>query len=461
MDTYPEELPMQQSRQLPSGSYDYVIITNNALKNSSTTPNFHTLIQHKQSRGISATITTTEFIYANYNADRPDGGTDTQTQIRNFIIDAYNTWGIDYVLLGGDGDGGDVGGESGNTIIPHRGFYGEVMTTSGLETDNDIPADMYYACLDGTFDNDADGIYGETNDGPGGGEVDLYAEVYVGRAPVDSEQELANFVNKTIDYETSIYDKDALMVGEYLWSDPDTWGGDYKDEIKDGASTHGYTTVGFPASWSVDTLYERDTDWNKDDLMQRINNGLHVINHLGHANLQEVMKMSYWHVDDLTNSMYFLGYSQGCYAGSFDNRHSDGNIMNFDCVVEHFVVDNNASIGNPVGAFAFIANSRYGWGVKGSTNGASQRFDRQFWDAIFGEGINNLGKANQDSKEDNAGNMNSDAIRWCYYELNLFGCPETPFGVVGPIGISVDGLEFYYTKDEEPDLDIPDGTSPW
>jgi subtilisin-like proprotein convertase family protein len=211
----------------------------------------------------------------------------------------------------------------------------------------------------------------------------------------------------------------------------------------------------------VDTLYERDTDWNKDDLMQRINNGLHVINHLGHANLQEVMKMSYWHVDDLTNSMYFLGYSQGCYAGSFDNRHSDGNIMNFDCVVEHFVVDNNASIGNPVGAFAFIANSRYGWGVKGSTNGASQRFDRQFWDAIFGEGINNLGKANQDSKEDNAGNINSDAIRWCYYELNLFGCPETPFGVVGPIGISVDGLEFYYTKDEEPDLDIPDGTSPW
>jgi hypothetical protein len=46
---------------------------------------------------------------------------------------------------------------------------------------------------------------------------------------------------------------------------------------------------------------------------------------------------------------------------------------------------------------------RYGWGHRYTTNGHSQRFDRQFWDAVFGEGIIRIGMANADSKDDNAG----------------------------------------------------------
>ena len=55
------------------------------------------------------------------------------------------------------------------------------------------------------------------------------------------------------------------------------------------------------------------------------------------------------------------------------------------------------------GAFAFIGNSRYCRGSTSNTNGASQRFDRQFWDAVFGEWITRIGMANADSKEDNVG----------------------------------------------------------
>ena len=51
--------------------------------------------------------------------------------------------------------------------------------------------------------------------------------------------------------------------------------------------------------------------------------------------------------------------------------------------------------------------------------------DREFFDAIIGESISNLGWANQDSKEDNIGRINQDAIRWCIYEMNLMGDPET------------------------------------
>ena len=53
-------------------------------------------------------------------------------------------------------------------------------------------------------------------------------------------------------------------------------------------------------------------------------------------------------------------------------------------------------------------NARYGWGVKGGTDGASQRFHRQFWDAVFGEYIAEIGKANHDSKEDNLNLINRD-----------------------------------------------------
>jgi hypothetical protein len=53
-----------------------------------------------------------------------------------------------------------------------------------------IPSDFYYQCLDGGFNSDQDQDWGEHTDGkdlPGGGPgVDLMAEVYVGRAPVEN-----------------------------------------------------------------------------------------------------------------------------------------------------------------------------------------------------------------------------------------------------------------------------------
>jgi hypothetical protein len=417
---------------LATGDYEYVIITSAALNATSGPNNFQALRDDKISRNITATIVTTEWIYANYSGARPDGGADNQTKIRNFIIDAYNNWGTRYVLLGGDGDGANAGGESGDNIIPHRGFA--VYDPSWA--DNDIPADMYYACLDGSFDYDADGIYGEPTDGPNGGEVDLFAEVYVGRAPVDSQTEVQNFVRKTLAYQnTPLTDANlgtVWMVGEQL--DSNTWGGDYKDDVKTGSSAYSYTTVGFENSayasgFNVSTLYDRDYsghNWPTSDIVGIINNNVHLINHEGHANVWTVMKMLNSDADGLTNSgLYFIGYSQGCYAGSFDDRTiTPGTYANYDCISEHLVTGAH-------GAAAFIANSRYGWYSSGSTYGYSQHFDREFWDAVLGEYKYNIGVANQDSKEDNAGRISNWADRWCYYEINLFGDPELTIKLQG------------------------------
>ena len=179
-------------------SYPHVIITSQALANAAAPWNFQALRDHRAARGMPSTIVTTEYIYANFSGTKPNGQSDNQTRIRNFVTWAHDNWGTRYVLLGGN-----------SGIIPVR--Y--------LQADGEnIPADMYYGNLNGTFDNDADGVYGEPADGPNGGEVDLYAEVYIGRACVENAAEVANFVRKTVEYETSTaaYLHSARMVWEYL-----------------------------------------------------------------------------------------------------------------------------------------------------------------------------------------------------------------------------------------------------
>ena len=386
-----------------SPSYDHVIITNSTFATA-----FQELADWKTRKGVRSHVVTVEYINSTYP------GRDLQEKIRNYIKYSYLNDGIEYVLLGGDGDGSPVGGETGPAVVPARGFYAAVEGYA----DYNIPADLYYATLDGTWDDDNDGVWGEP------GEDDLYAEVFVGRAAVDSLEEVNNFINKTIAYESTPADdqylKNATMVGEYLeWA---VWGGDYKDEIKNGSCNWSYCTVGFPPEYNVSTLYDRDYpghNWPKSVLIAIMNNGTQLIfNHLGHAYVGYVMKMYNADVDALVNDKYFFAYSQGCYDGSFDNRGAGGGYYTYDCIAEHFTL-------TPHGAFAFIGNSRYGWGDCYTTNGPSQHYDRQFYDAIFNESIGNIGKANQDSKEDNVWQISGTAMRWCYYEINLFGDPET------------------------------------
>ena len=421
----------------PSESYDYVIITSNALKNSSISPNFQDLIDLKNQKGIIATIVTIEEIENDpdyrWNGTYGDGSQffdDTAAHIRNFIKDAFINWEIEYVLLAGDGDGDDVGGESGPKIIPARGLY--AFTYEG-GTGDQIPADLYYAALDGNWNDDEDDKWGEYPI-----EADFLAEVYVGRAPVDSEQEVSNFVRKTIAYEKSpdSYLKDAYMVGEWLgFGGPVQYATESKEEVRLGSSANGYTTAGFPDSFDVGTLYDSDGyNWPKSEVISIINRGTHLINHLGHSYTLWNMKLCnapVWQegpycgtsgctdVDNLVNTKYCFIYCQGCYPGAFDNWEwvSGGMYTMSDSIGEHFVTSEH-------GAFAVIMNSRYGFPLPGSTNGSSQRYDREFWDAIFGEGITNLGKANQDSKEDNIGLIFTDYYRYCYYQLNLLGDPE-------------------------------------
>ena len=362
--------------------YDYVVITNESLKSS-----FQPLVDWKNTKGVNSIIVTIQQILGNYS------GYDIQEKIRNFIIDAYTNWGIKYVLLGGDDE-----------IIPHRGL--------SAYDDADIASDLYYACLDGNWDNNGNHVYGED------GEEDFYAEVYVGRAPVNTPVEASVFVEKTITCERdrpADYLSNVLMLAAKL--DGGTDGGITKDMIE-GI---------LPPYYLVTKLYERDFTASVESTTNELNAGQYIVNNIGHANnhvigLACTNYAAYYteaDVDALTNEpRFFLFYSIGCYANAFDNRDPGGNYVG-DAISEHFISNPNG------GAFAFIGNSRYGWYYPGYPGeGPSDLYDIEFFDAIFVEGIRHIGAALQDSKEDLIGFANDEIMKWVYYELNLLGDPE-------------------------------------
>ena len=386
LETYEGTIP------LSSSNYDLLILTTGDFQDD-----FLPLKNFHDANGITTEIKILEEIPL--HLDDP-----STEDIRGFITQEYLTNGLEYVLIGGDDD-----------IVPAKGLW--VQSWNGGDQ-TVMPSDLYYSCLDGPFDGNGNDLWGEPEDGLDGGDVDLIAEVYIGRACIGSSTEVNRFVSKTLEYIDSggYADGAALMVGEHLWSDPDTWGGDYMDELIDGSSAHGYTTVGLPSSvYDIDTLYDRDWpghSWPKSEVITRINNGARLINHLGHSSYDYNMKLDNSDVSSLNNEDPIFVYSQGCMAGGFDNG---------DCIAEYFTVKTDDA------AFAVIMNARYGWGVVGSTDGPSQRFHREFLDAIYSEGIPELGKANQDSREDNLYRIGHSCMRWCYYQLNLFGDPTLTF----------------------------------
>lgn len=451
----------------PLETIEYIIITNEELKEASDDYTFQDLVQARIDRGISADIVTVEDIIDNpdywvngaWGDNNPDNpfynGTiegnielfnDTQAKIRNFIRYAYTELGTEYVLLGGDADY-----SANDNIVPVRKLF---AVEDGLPlgsrdvVEEDIPSDVYYACLDGNFNWDEDAHWGENatqNNVADTDEADLLSEVYVGRACVDAEDEVSNFVMKTLTYEETEdpYIFTGLMVGEYLgFPGVSAYGGNYKDLI----------IPFFPEDFDVDTLYDRDGTWSKYDLMNILNTDTpHLINHLGHGSVQYALKMYTGDISTLSNDNYFFVYSQTCLAGSFDNN-------NDDCAAEYFTVE------TPHGAFAVVMNARYGLGSEDTLESPSQVVDESFFKALFTENIRELGRANHYAKEDHIWHINENGIRWVYYETNLFGDPvlriqpgsdppETPEQPDGPEDGVIDEEYTFETTTTDPEED--------
>ncbi|MEM4713499.1 MAG: C25 family cysteine peptidase [Candidatus Bathyarchaeia archaeon] len=403
IQTYTQTLDPPRSNLVdPLDSYSYVIITTNALKSS-----FQPLINSKIAEGLTATIVTVEDIMKepayNWNGVFGDGYSqfnDTQAHIRNFIKDAYLNWETEYVLLGGDAGP--------TTVIPYRGIY-----CYGGDYTKIIPSDMYYAALDGSWDADRDGYFGETvyrwttpppghttapRNGTAGEEADFFIEVWIGRAPVTTTAQATRFIEKTLAYEQDVqtnpeapYLQNALLIGESL--DAITQGGNGQDRVAE-----------IIQYYTLTRLYARDGTHSATTVRSQLSSGNYlVVCHDGHSSSSSVMSCSRTQASGLTNQKYFFVYTLGCDSAAFE----------VDSVAERFITSTTG------GAFAYIGNSRYGWYVQGSTDGAGDRYMRQFF-LVINDGFKNLGKALALSK------MREPVLdRWTVFELTLLGDPET------------------------------------
>jgi len=422
-------------------NYDYVIITNLEFKNCNRGYTFQDLMDYKISEGLNCKIVTVGEILLNQdysvngkwgdnNPDNPfyqrdvssnlDLFDDIPARIRNFIRYAYMEWGTDYVLLGGDAD---VIVNSDN-IIPLRGLFANEsgLPLNGLlsEEEDDIPSDVYYACLDGCFNYDMDEHFGECADRNDVDdtidEADLYSEVWVGRACIDSKEELNNFVKKTLEYEQMGFDpyiSEILFVGEDLGSSFYTrWGGDYKDQVEDYVLSQ----------YNLNKFYDRDYEdnrWYTEELFEYIyQHPPQIINHDGHGNHRYILKTSGDNIATLTNEKPFFIYSHSCLTGAFDNYNCWSGYQEDDCIAEILTCE------MPYGAFACILNARFGLGSEDSIESPSGSYDESFYKALFTEDIKEIGAASHYSKEDNVWRIDENGYRWCYYETNLFGDPS-------------------------------------
>ncbi len=230
------------SATLPPDAVQFVIITNTELA-----PEFETLASFKSDIGISSRVVTLDWISAHVEA-----GADSAATVRRFLQQAHVQWGIEYALLGGTID-----------LIPtrwvHSSFYPTIIGS-------DVPADLYFACLDGDWDGDGDGFYGEPfqNTSDPGDEADMLPELALGRAPVSTPAEAALFVAKSLDFHIHsgvIGLPRALLEADVIF--PGRWApGGYI--ILDGATEveqlHDELTVADPP-WLVDRYYENHTSY--------------------------------------------------------------------------------------------------------------------------------------------------------------------------------------------------------
>ncbi len=170
------------------------------------------LITHKNSHNIQTVFKSTQEIYREYN------GRDKAEEIKLFIKDAIEDWGIKYVLL--------MGGRSlryPSWHIPVR----YVKLDDGTQRYTTFISDLYYADIykNGDqfedWDSNGDGIFAEW----GKDQLDLYPDIYLGRLPCRNFFEARIVVQKIINYENTAYGKNwfnklVLVAGDTFPESP-------------------------------------------------------------------------------------------------------------------------------------------------------------------------------------------------------------------------------------------------
>lgn len=359
---------------------DAIIVTSTAMK-----PTFETLRSYYMRKGYFTVIMPTESIYARYT------GYDNAEKVRNMLKEKFAQNGLKYVVLGGDVQ-----------ICPFRAGYLEYSPYY-------VPADWYFADLDGTWDDDGDHQYGEmTGDTP-----DLFGDIIVGRIPVDDATQFAHFFRKDTVYELTpdtSYLNNVLLPFEDLWSNIDYYGRIVNKNIALALSAM--------STWEVDSMLYMPPA----TCVASLNAGRQLWHFAGHgATTLFGSTFSTSNISQLTNATKpFIVNSMACDCGDFDQG---------DCLGELLVTDVN-------GAVSSATNARFGWGAPPEM-GPSEALCMEFYNNYV-KGFNQ-GEANNLAKDfwRNA-SFSQLTYRWSVYDWTFQGDPTMRMWRTAPRDIAVD-----------------------
>ena len=374
-----------KSRATTLSGYDMLVVTRERFVDD-----FSEYTDYYNSIGIRTKVVSTEYIYSEME------GRDYQEKIRNYIIQEYQNEGIFMVTIGGDVN-----------VVPHRGLYASV---NGGETENfEIPADMYYSCLDGNWNDDGDDKWGEIE------EADLLPEVGISRLTFTySSSQASKMIHKSLSYQRSpvLGELRNVLLGSEKADNTPTYGGDYLELIIGEHDDNDYYTVGIPEDYNFTRVYAEHGNWSRMNIMNAINRGAQSIHHVGHAGPNYVAAMFNDDFEDGEFSSlngkdhnYTYFFSHGCHCGALD----------VVCVMKRMVAIDNF-------CFAAIGNSREGFYISGTSEGPSAHLHREMISAQYGDNISILAMALRESKIKTAPwAQEIDGYRWNTYCMNILG----------------------------------------
>jgi len=365
---------------------DVVIITSATL--APALVNFRNYVR---SKGYFTEIVTTDTIYARYP------GRDNPEKIRNMLKERFATHGLKYAILAGDVQ-----------HVPCRTGYLPY-------TPYNVPADLYFSDLDGTWDANNNSQFGEyyyTDFNPDS--VDLYSDIIVGRLPLDDANHCALFLHKDTLYERqpdTSYLHNVLLPFEALWSNIDYYGRIVNKNIA--------LVLSEMTTWLADSVYSM----TPTQCVNSINNGRHLFHFAGHGSYNSFgSTFSTSNLASLNNiNKLCIINSMACDCGNFDQ---------YDCLGEQFVTVAGG------GAVSTCLNARYGWGAP-PTMGPSENLCMEFY-RNYTKGINQ-GRAYALAKDfyRNAA-FSQMTYRWSLYDWTFQGDPTMLMWRTAPRTVSID-----------------------
>jgi hypothetical protein len=347
-----------------ASSAKYLIVTTAALAEP-----LSKLAEYKTSIGIPTEINFIDYILP------ASSGRDDAEKLRNFLKTFYAQGGK-YLLLAGD-----------ETLLPVRYTY-HLNTAVAPLLNEQIPSDLYFADLTGTWDTDNDGVWGERLED----NADMNPELLVGRLPISTAAEAKAYVDNLILYETNPGHGDfSYLTKAFFFS---------SDEMRDysGLGQHNMIAQAYPEFFMFDTISGVESSSGGDpaptnesglSVVGALDQGFGIVNIIAHGRMDgfavrtagyntypKSMLASAAAGDhgDLSNltpdGKLGFYYSLACDIGGYEEDQAPMNQPGRNFAQEALTIPN-------AGAVGMVAYTRWGW------VGSSYLLQKAFFEYAF------------------------------------------------------------------------------